>query len=108
MKLVVDANILFAALIKKSKTAELILNEKISLFAPEFLFDEFMKYQEYIIEKTHRTEADFKKFLRIMKKKIKIIPSGKIAPLLGQASKISPDPKDAVYCACALFINGKI
>jgi len=52
LKLVVDANILFAALIKESFTAELLLSDKLNFFAPEFLFDEFGKYENYILEKT--------------------------------------------------------
>jgi predicted nucleic acid-binding protein len=37
MDLVVDANILFAALIKDSITSELMLHEDMHLYAPEFL-----------------------------------------------------------------------
>ena len=49
MKLVVDANVLFAALIKKSSTAELLISDKLQFFAPEFLFAEFSKYEELIL-----------------------------------------------------------
>ncbi len=41
MKLVLDANILFVAFIKDTLTAELIINDKLQLYAPEFLLDEF-------------------------------------------------------------------
>ncbi len=37
MKLVIDANILFAALIKDSTTAEILFNKNINFYAPEFL-----------------------------------------------------------------------
>jgi predicted nucleic acid-binding protein len=59
MKLVVDANILFAALIKEGSTAELLISDKLQLFAPEFLFTEFAKYEEFILKKTHRSDAEF-------------------------------------------------
>ena len=59
MKLVVDANILFAALIKESFTAELLLRDKLNFFAPEFLFDEFGKYENYILEKTKRSKKEY-------------------------------------------------
>jgi len=55
MKLVIDANILFAALIKEGSTAELLISDKIQLFAPEFLFKEFSKYKNLILKKTHRS-----------------------------------------------------
>ena len=56
MKLVVDANVLFAALIKEGSTAELLISDKLQLFAPEFLFTEFSKYEELILKKTHRSK----------------------------------------------------
>lgn len=51
MELVIDANILFSALIKKSVTAELIFNENLMLYAPDFFIEEFVKYQELITKK---------------------------------------------------------
>ena len=66
MRLVVDGNILFAALIKESLTAELLLSDKLTLFAPEFLFDEFAKYEQYILEKTKRSKTEFTQFLDIL------------------------------------------
>ena len=52
MDLVIDANVLFAVLIKSGKTEDLVFSEYIHLFAPEFLFEEFEKYQKYILGKT--------------------------------------------------------
>ena len=56
MKLVVDANILFAALIKEGVTAELLISDKLQLFAPKYLFEEFSKYEQLILNKTHRSK----------------------------------------------------
>jgi predicted nucleic acid-binding protein len=106
--LVVDANILFASLIKDSLTAELLLSDKLSLFAPEFLLDEFLKYEQYILEKTNRSKEDFNHFLTILREEIKIIPQKNIKPFIQKAEKFSPDPKDTVYLACALAIDSKI
>jgi predicted nucleic acid-binding protein len=108
LKLVVDANILFASLIKDSLTAELLLSDKLSLFAPEFLLDEFLKYEQYILEKTNRSKEDFNHFLTILREEIKIIPQKNIKPFIQKAEKFSPDPKDTVYLACALAIDSKI
>ena len=66
MKLVIDANILFAALIKEGPTAELLISDKLQLFAPEFLFTEFSKYEELILKKTHRTKEEFNEFLELL------------------------------------------
>ena len=59
MDLVVDANILFAALIKENITSELLLKREFHLFAPEFIFDEFKKYRDYLKNKSERTDEDF-------------------------------------------------
>ena len=48
MRLIIDANVLFAALIKDSSTAQLLISDKLKFFAPEFLFEEFAKYEDYI------------------------------------------------------------
>ncbi len=108
MKLVVDANILFASLIKNSLTAELLLSDKLNLFAPEFLFDEFIKYEVYILEKTNRSKEDFAQYLNILKEEIEIVPQNLITPYIERAERFSPDPKDTVYLACALAIDSKI
>ncbi len=108
MRLVIDANILFAALIKDSLTAELIINDELQLYAPEFLLDEFAKYEKIILKKTHRTSDDFKKFLELFKRRIKIIPQEDIMLFIEQGTEISPDPKDVVYLALALTINAKV
>jgi predicted nucleic acid-binding protein len=43
MNLVIDANILFAALIKDNLTRQLLVSENIRLYAPEFIFNEVQK-----------------------------------------------------------------
>ena len=48
MRLIIDANILFSALIKDSSTAKLLIDDKLKLYAPEFLFEEFAKYLKQI------------------------------------------------------------
>ena len=108
MKLVVDANILFAALIKEGSTAELLISDKIHLFAPEFLFEEFSKYKELILKKTHRSNEEFNQFLDILKNQITIVPKKEITPFIDKAEKISPDPKDTIYLALALALKSNV
>ena len=105
MRLVIDANILFAALIKDSSTTQLLINDNLQLFAPEFLFEEFAKYKDYILKKTHRAKENFKEFYNLLEQKITIISKDVIDPFLEQADEISPDPKDTVYLALCLAIN---
>lgn len=105
MDLVIDANILFAVCITQGKTEEVFFSNDIHLFAPEFIFEEFLKYQELILEKTKRDRQDFKKFLDIIKKNIQIIPNEETDFLIEKARKISPDKNDADYFALALKLN---
>ena len=108
MKLIVDANVLFSALIKEGLTAELLISDKLQFFAPEFLFTEFAKYKDLILRKTHRNEEDFNKFLEILKEQISIVPKKEITPFMHEANKISPDPKDTVYFALAIALKSNI
>ena len=108
MKLILDANILFAALIKEGLTAELLISDKLQLLAPEFLLTEFSKYKSLILNKTHRNEEDFNYFLELLKEQINIIPKKEITPFIDEANKISPDPKDTIYLACAIALKSNI
>jgi predicted nucleic acid-binding protein len=108
MDLVLDANILIAALIKRGITADLIVDENIHLFAPEFIMDEFQKYRDEIVQKIHRTKEDFEHFLEVIKQRTSFIPLEEIKPYLSQAIAISPDPKDVAYLALALKTGASI
>jgi len=72
------------------------------------MYDEFAKYEQYILEKTKRTGAEFTQYLNILKERIEIIPQKLILPFVNKAEAISPDPKDLFYIACALATNSKI
>ncbi|MBI2128810.1 hypothetical protein HYU07_01090 [Candidatus Woesearchaeota archaeon] len=97
MDLVIDANILFSVLIKKGKTEEIIFEEDLHLFAPEFIFEEFDKYKEAISEKTERTNEDFDELMDILKKKIKTVPNEETAKYITEAEKISPDKNVRIF-----------
>lgn len=103
MDLVIDANILFAALIKKSGTSDMLFKHK--LYAPEFIFVEFKKYKDELKEKTHRNEEDFNELFDIFERTVVLIPKEEIETFITKAEKISPDQKDTSYLALALKLN---
>ncbi len=105
MDLIVDANVLFSALIKNGATEEILFEEDLHLFAPEFLFEEFRKYRDILLAKTERTEQEFDEFLTILKKRIRTIPNEATEDLMSNAEKISPDKKDKDYFALALKLR---
>jgi len=75
MDVVIDANILFAALIKESITIELLLNENLHAYSPEFLFEEFYEHKEEILKKTKRTQKEFEDIFSALKEIVEIIPA---------------------------------
>lgn len=105
MDVVVDANILFSALIKEGKTKELFVSDIFHLFAPEFLLEEFSKYRDIIIQKTKRTEREFAEIFTILENLITIVPKEECEEFLAQAQEISPDKGDIPYFALALKLN---
>jgi len=105
MDLVIDANVLFSALIKDSFTYNLLFNEKFHLFTPEYIFTELEKHKEEILEKTERTTEEFFRLLEILKRRIVIVPLEKLVPYVEEAEKLTPDPDDMVYFALAFKLN---
>src|SRR3989344_6984802 len=94
MNLVVDANILFASLIKKDMTSDILFDNNINLYAPEFIFSEFEKYKDYIKNKTERTNEEFNELMDLFERKVSLVPLEEIKPYLEEAEKLSLDPKD--------------
>ena len=108
MILVIDANILFSALIKDSLTAELIFNEDLKLYTCEFIIEEFFKHEKEIIKKTHRTREQFITIIHQLRDIITVIPKEEYSHLIEEAEKFSPDIKDVMYFALAMKLNGCI
>lgn len=105
MEIVIDANVLFSILIKHGKTEDIIFEAGLKIYAPEFLFEEFEKHRDYILEKTERSEAEFDELMERLKSRISTIPNEETSELIGLAEKISPDPNDADYFALALKLK---
>lgn len=105
MKIVIDANIIISSFIKQGKSAELLINPSLELYAPEFIMEEIMKYREEILNKTHRTLESFSLILSDMLSIVNIIRKEELEEYLEEAIKISPDEKDSTYFALALKLN---
>ena len=106
MQLVLDANILFRALIGKGKVLKILFSDKINLLAPEFLFEEFENNKSEIADKGKVSVLELKEILNLLKERIQIIPSEDISSLIKlKAKDISPHSKDEAYFAVALAFN---
>ncbi len=105
MELVIDANILFAVLIKESITADLIIRNDLQLYAPKFILEELSKFQTEILNKTNRDLDSFHHYLAIIERKLNFIDYEDFEPFLIEAEKVSPDIKDSPYFAVAMLRN---
>jgi predicted nucleic acid-binding protein len=107
MELIVDANVFFSVLIKDGVTRELILNDKLKLFTPEYIFEELLEHLQELEIKTHANRNQIKDIIQKLldESGICIMPLNSIKLYRKKAKEISPDPKDVPYFAAALKIN---
>lgn len=105
MDLVVDANVIIAAIIKESTSYALLFREDFRLYTTEYIFTEIEEHKEEILKKTKKTESDFYKLIETLKRRISLVPLEELVPYLDKAEQICPDPDDVVYFALALKLN---
>ena len=106
MELIIDANVLMSALVATTgKTYDLIFNERINLFSPEFLLEEFEKHKDEILDKSGLNESDFKLFLSLISSKIEFVSKSEFEKFIPKAKKITPYPDDTEYFALALKLR---
>ncbi|MBU1973831.1 MAG: hypothetical protein KKH52_00375, partial [Nanoarchaeota archaeon] len=91
MDLVVDANVIFAVLIKDSFSSHLLFSWEYHLFTPEYIFTEFEKHKEELLDKTERTTTEFFRLLEILKRRITLVPLEELTDYVAEAEKLTPD-----------------
>lgn len=108
MRLVIDANILLAGLLRDSVTRALILNARLELFAPVNLRTE--------TERRLVDSSRFRRRLQLSKKELQwvlsyllsyttIVSEKQFALYMPLALQIAPRPEDASYIALALTLK---
>ena len=110
MLLVIDANVIFAALIAKGGTFKVFAANRIlgkfCFVAPEYIFDE-------ILEKTRLSQEELETVLNFLEDQIEVVPFEEFEDKYSEAVKISPDIDDVPYFAlalkfsCAIWSNDK-
>ncbi len=108
MKLVVDANILFAALARNGLTAKLCFSKSIQLCAPEFILQELEKHSQTLRKKFNGTDEEFEKMKNLLLKQVELISDETLIPFTPAAASLITDKKDWLYLACALKENADI
>ncbi|MDP3640795.1 MAG: PIN domain-containing protein [Nanoarchaeota archaeon] len=106
MDLVVDANIVIAALISPTgHTADLFFSLLLSVFAPELLLAEVEEHKKELLQKTGLSAKDFKQLVAFLSRDIRFFPTIELLPFLPKAKEVSPDPDDVAYFALALKLR---
>ena len=108
MELVVDANILFSALIKDSLTARLLFDDNLTLYTPDYILEEFAEHEQEILEKTHRSNKEFTEVMQMLKEIITVFPKAYYMGFMKEAEKICPDKDDIMYFALAMKLKCSI
>ena len=105
MILIVDANVLFSALIKRGITYKIIFSDKLKLITPDFVIEEYTEHKKEILNKSGLNEKGLELLFEILKGQIEIISSHDFVEKIDEAEAISPDQNDVHYFALALKFN---
>jgi predicted nucleic acid-binding protein len=106
-KYVIDANILFSAIIG-SRRVYLELIKNVELYAPDYILKEIEKYEQLLLKKTKLTKKELNDFLIKLFKGVTILPS----IIMNRESKQKAmdlckdiDEKDTPYVALAIEMD---
>jgi predicted nucleic acid-binding protein len=104
MRIVIDSNILFSALIKDSTTRKLIMEYDGVFLFPSFIFKETEKHKEMLLKKSGMDKEEFDKFLAIILQKVYVVPEEALMRHRKEALELTKkiDINDSLFFACAL------
>jgi len=107
VELVIDANVLFAALIKDGDTRRFILLNNNSFHIPEFTFEEMLEHTKELEEKIELPANEIGLILEhiIFAGKVRIVPLSEFSNFTKKAMDICSDPDDTAYVALAMKLN---
>ncbi len=108
MRLVVDANVVFSALLKKGASRKIISDRRIVLFAPLALLKEIEKYAGELKKRSGLQSRNFLELTKTILSRIRMVEDREIEPFLPAAKHLCIDPNDVAYVACALAVNAEL
>ena len=107
---VVDANILFSALLREpSRFVELIFRSEYDFYICEYVIVELFKHKDRLMKYTQLSEDDLLRLLYRLLKRLNIFPERLLDPakLAEAATLCAPvDENDTVHVALALTLDG--
>jgi predicted nucleic acid-binding protein len=108
LELVVDANILLASFLKEAITRELLLDARLTLFAPEYLISEtsrHLKKNAPLRKRISLSNDELQELLIFLTSRITTIPSKTYSREFKEALNLAPHKEDAPYLALALSMQ---
>ncbi|WP_297507012.1 PIN domain-containing protein [Thermococcus sp.] len=109
MEIVLDFNVVFSALYGGRVSREIFtLNHvvrEVTFLVPAYFWEEFEGKKEKLLKITKLTENELNFVLRVIKSQTVEIPPEIFSGKLGEAEKLSPDPKDVPYVALAMALE---
>ena len=110
MRIVLDSNILFSALIKDSKSRQLILDYEGRFLFPYFIFDELNGHKFELMKKSGLDEKQFFLVFDALLKKVEVVTKETLIVHRTKAKQIIDkiDSDDVVFIACVLAYSGSI
>lgn len=110
MKIVLDANIIIAALIRDSHVRSLIVLSSFPLYYPENMLVEVHEFKELILKKSLMDQQTYEQLLAKLLNYITLTPTEKLIEHLPEAREIMKniDLKDASFIAAALSYDDAV
>jgi len=112
MRLIIDANVVFSALLSKGKPLQVFednfLLNKFEFISPEYLFVEIEADMKRILEYSHYSPEEFSRVFSFLKKSIELMPNESYKDKTEEAGKIAPHKEDIPYVALSLKLDCEI
>lgn len=104
MRLVLDTNILIAALIKDSITRRILLLPDLEFLLPAFALAELARHRGKIVRAARLQGDELDLLLTLLLKSVAVVPLERIAPYIPDADALigAVDPDDVPFVALAL------
>jgi len=106
VELVVDANVLLASFLKEAITRELLLDTRLTFYAPEHLLTETSRHlvrSASLRKRIKLSNDELQTLFQILTSNIITVPKEAYNHLLEKAMGLAPHQQDAPYLAVALL-----
>jgi len=106
---VLDSNVLFRILISQGDIIDLLFHQKLTIYAPKRLQEEFLSNRQEILSKSRISQKEFNKLSAVLFSRIIFVPLEEYTQFLPQAKKmLQTHEKDEDFVALALLKQCKI